>query len=487
MTPPLRQLTRQTLVYGAGNVLTRLVTFLLLPIFTNVLTPREYGLTTLLYVFLGFMNIIYHYGLDAAFMRYYNEADDSDARQSLFSTALWLSLGTSCVLSFLILSGSSGLASLLLGNGQYGHLLQLAAGILLFDAVSHVPFSLLRLKGRATFFVSIKLLNVVTTLGMNIYLVVIKGMGLDGIFLSVAAASAVTTLSVLAASGESLQLTFNRTSVNSLLRFGFPFLPAGLASITMESIDRYILSGLTDTATVGIYTAGYKLGIFMLLITTAFQYAWQPFFLKAGNNSESKALFARVFNYFMVITFFVWTLLTLFISEIFQLNVAGVSLIGPAFVEAQSIVPIILLAYVFQGAYLNFLPGIYFKEKTKYIAAITGLGAAVNIVVNFTLIPSFGMTGAAYATLAGHGTMAITTYFTSKKLFPIPYDWFRLFRAVIAVVIALGTAHLLDYTLPGRIAGAAAFIGALFLLKVITLGRLKNIVSIFLPFAKETK
>ena len=69
MTPPLRQLTRQTLVYGAGNVLTLLVTFLLLPIFTNVLTPREYGLTTLLYVFLGFMNIIYHYGLDAAFMR----------------------------------------------------------------------------------------------------------------------------------------------------------------------------------------------------------------------------------------------------------------------------------------------------------------------------------------------------------------------------------------------------------------------------------
>jgi len=100
-----------------------------------------------------------------------------------------------------------------------------------------------------------------------------------------------------------------------------------------------------------------------------------------GNNSESKALFARVFNYFMVITFFVWTLLTLFISEIFQLNVAGVSLIGPAFVEAQSIVPIILLAYVFQGAYLNFLPGIYFEEKTKYIAAITGLSAAVNIII----------------------------------------------------------------------------------------------------------
>ena len=75
VTQPLKQLTRQTLIYGAGNVLSRLVTFLLLPLFTNVLSPEEYGLTTLVYVFLGFMNIVYHYGLDAAFMRYYSNAD----------------------------------------------------------------------------------------------------------------------------------------------------------------------------------------------------------------------------------------------------------------------------------------------------------------------------------------------------------------------------------------------------------------------------
>ncbi|HJM85550.1 MAG TPA: oligosaccharide flippase family protein [Candidatus Marinimicrobia bacterium] len=486
MTPPLRQLTRQTLVYGTGNVLTRLVTFLLLPLFTNVLTPGEYGLATLLYVFLGFMNIVYHYGLDTAFMRYYNEADGPDAQQSLFSTALWLSLGTSCVLSFLILSGSSGLSSLLLGGDQYTHLFKLAAGILLLDAISHVPFAHLRLEGRATLFVLIKLINVITTLGMNIYLVVMKGMGLDGIFLSVAAASAVTTFSVLSATAGSLQFAFNSSSVSSLLKFGLPFLPAGLASIAMESIDRYILASLTDAATVGIYTAGYKLGIFMLLITTAFQYAWQPFFLKAGNNSESKTLFARVFSYFMVIALFVWTVITLFISEIVRLNVAGVSLIGPAFVEAQSIVPIILMAYVFQGAYLNFLPGIYFEEKTKYIAVITGLSAAVNIGVNFALIPIYGIVGAAYATLAGHGTMAVTTYFTSKKLFPVLYDWFKLLRTVTAVVVALGTAHFFDYTLLGRIAGASAFTGALFMLKVITPGEVSKIISVFQPPSEDT-
>ena len=486
MESQISRLARQTIIYGAGNVLTRLVTFLLLPLFTNVLTPGEYGLTTLVYVFLGFMNIVYHYGIDTAFMRYHNEANGSDAQRSLFSTALWLSLGTSCALSFLILSASSDLAVLLLGDGQYTHILKAAAGILLLDAVSHVPFALLRLKGRATLFVSIKLVNVVTTLGMNIYLVAMKGMGLDGIFLSVAAASAVTTFSVLAATAGSFQFVFKSNSVNSLLKFGLPFLPAGLASIAMESIDRYILAGLTDAATVGIYTAGYKLGIFMLLLTTAFQYAWQPFFLKAGKNPESKELFARIFSHFMVIALFVWTVITLFISEIVRLNVAGVSLIGPDFVEAESIVPVILMAYVFQGAYLNFLPGIYFEEKTKYIALITGLSATVNIGVNFTLIPIYGIAGAAYATLAGHGTMAVTTYFTSRKLFAVPYDWFRLFRTVAAVAIALGTAYLFDYTFFGRVAGVTAFIGVLFLLKVITPSEVSKITSVLQPSSKET-
>ncbi|MEE2876526.1 MAG: oligosaccharide flippase family protein [Candidatus Neomarinimicrobiota bacterium] len=469
----------QTLVYGAGNVMTRLVTFLLLPLFTNVLSPEEYGLTTLLYVFLGFMNILYHYGLDAAFMRYYSNIEVSNEKLSLFSTALWLGLATSIALSIVIMLSATTLSSLLLGSYNYANLFRLAAAILLLDAVSHVPFALLRLENRAIHFVTIKFINVMITLGMNIYLVVIKEMGLDGVFISVALASAATTFSVLVATLRSTRLYFNATSVGPLLRFGLPFLPAGLATIAMESIDRYILAALTDAATVGVYSAGYKLGIFMLLLTAAFQYAWQPFFLKAGDRPESKPLFSRVFTNFMVVALFTWTVLTLFLPEIIRLQLGGVWLVGPAFHEAESIVPIILMAYLLQGAYLNFLPGIYFASKTIYIAGITGLSALINIGVNFSLIPLYGMTGAAYATLAGHGAMAILTYFVSRKLFTVPYDWFKLLRLATTAVIALGVAQLLDHTLVGRFIGVASFVGGLFLMKILSLGDFKNIVSLF--------
>ena len=305
VTQSIKQLTKQTLVYGVGNVLTRLITFLLLPLFTNVLSPEEYGLTTLLYVFLGFMNVIYHYGLDAAFMRFYSDARDNAAKDLIFSTSLWLGLVTSTFFSTLIIISASQLSLFLLGGENYDNLIRLSAVILFFDALSHIPFALLRLKERSFHFMSIKFLNVVITLGLNIYLVLVKGMGLHGVFLSLTIASTFTTLAALLTSTNSIHFVISRNVINSLLSFGLPFLPAGFASIAMESLDRYILAGLTDASTVGIYSAGYKLGIFMLLLTTAFQYAWQPFFLKLGNRPESKPIFASVFTHFMVIVLFV--------------------------------------------------------------------------------------------------------------------------------------------------------------------------------------
>jgi O-antigen/teichoic acid export membrane protein len=134
---------------------------------------------------------------------------------------------------------------------------------------------------------------------------------------------------------------------------------------------------------------------------------------------------------------------------------------------------------MFQGAYLNFLPGIYFAEKTTYIAGITGISALINVAVNFALIPQFGMAGAAYATLAGHSAMAILTYFVSRRFFSVPYDWFRLLRLATATVAALGVAQLLDYTLMGRLVGIASFAGGLFVLKIISIRDVKSIASIF--------
>ena len=102
MNKQIITLIKQTLTYGLGNIFTRFITFLLLPLFTNFLTPEEYGLATLVFVFLGFMNIIYHYGIDSAFLRSFADTENEDNKRRLFSTAVWLSLGTGFMFSTLI-------------------------------------------------------------------------------------------------------------------------------------------------------------------------------------------------------------------------------------------------------------------------------------------------------------------------------------------------------------------------------------------------
>ena len=386
MTSTLKSFGKQALIYGTGNVLARLVTFLLLPLLTNVLSVEEYGMVALIYVFLGFMNIVYHYGIDSAFMRFAGEIEDPTELRKRFSTAFWLSVVTSTALSLIIASLARPISQLIVGSSDSEKLFVYCAGILLLDTIAIVPLAFLRLMNRAGQFTTIRMLNVFTTLGLSIYFVAVMEMGITGVFLSVLVASTVTAVGSFLTALPEIRFSFSTIDAKNLMKFGLPFIPAGVASIAMEMIDRIILLQLKGTATVGIYSAGYKLGIFMLLITTAFNYAWQPFFLKQGDQPESKPLFSRIFTLYVSVAAFVWLTITLFIPEIIRINISGYSLIGSDYYSAEIIVSFILIAYVLQGAYFNFLPGIYFAKKTGYIALATASGAVVNIILNYILI-----------------------------------------------------------------------------------------------------
>ena len=232
---------------------------------------------------------------------------------------------------------------------------------------------------------------------------------------------------IIIASFKSFKIILKLDYIKKFLKFGLPFLPAGIASITMESIDRYILSIMTNNDIVGIYTAGYKLGIFMLIFSTAFNYAWQPFFLNSKENNETRKLFSKIFTFYISIAIMIWLTISFFLKEVITIQIFEFSLLGKAYVESIRFVPIILLSYIFQGAYYNFLPGIYYKEKTKIIPSIIIFSAIINIFTNILLIPVYGMIGSAIATLFGHLSMAVLTYFYSKKLFSIKYEWFKVF------------------------------------------------------------
>jgi O-antigen/teichoic acid export membrane protein len=458
MLNDIKQLGKETAVYGVSTIIGRFLNFLLVPLYTNVFSQTEYGLVTNVYAYIALLNIIYLYGMDSAYLKYASTEELGDERRT-FSTAYNAVLLSSLLYSMLFLVFRGGLFRLLaLAEGQT-RILFFIMGILFFDAVSIVPFARLRFHNRPWKFAIIKSINIAVNLVLNIVFILRFHMGIESVFLAGLAASILTWLILLPDILGNLEFRIGGGLLRDLLRFGIPFVPTGLASMITQVIDRPILLALTSAATVGVYQANYKLGIFMMLFVSMFQYAWQPFFFKNAARGDAKVVFGKVLTAFLLAASTIFIVLSLFIENIVKLSLFGVHLIGRDFWGGLPIVPIILLAYLFNGLYINFMAGLQIEKKTQFMPIVTGAGALANVAANFLLIPKFGYFGAAWATLVSYLIMAAGNYFFSQRFFRIKYESRKL--------ALIGTTLLVSYG--GYLIAVRFWPGGGILLKMIAL------------------
>lgn len=477
MSGDIRKLGSQTLVYGTGYIVTRMLNFFLLPFYSHLFHPSEYGVASLVFSGIAFMNIIYHYGLDSAFLRFYTKKGNYD-REEAFTAAFFSLLCSGILFSLIIILNSSWISRVLLGSSEYSLLIRLASGILLMDTLVNIPLHTLRMNDKAVAFTLINLANVILNMSLNIWLIRFKGMGLEGIFWANIAASSLSFILLLPVLKRKLKAVFNTALLKKMLRFGLPFVPGGIASMVLELIDRYMLRIMTDYETVGLYSAGYKLGIFMLIVVIGYKFAWQPFFLKKADDAEAPVVFARVFTIFNVMVAVVFLGVTLFIHNFITLKVFGVTVFGQNYWQSEHIVPIILGAYIFLGMYINFLPSVYFSEKTSVIPLISGSAALLNIILNYFLIQAFGMTGAAWATFLSYLWMAGLTYFVVRRWYLIPYNWKKVFITYGLLLVVLAAYYLGNLTtLPEKAGLFLIYAGSLFFFKIGDFGHIKRMMS----------
>jgi len=269
-------------------------------------------------------------------------------------------------------------------------------------------------------------------------LLVVFHLGVEGIFISGVISSVVTLLLLLPTIKRNLLFEAKATLWKALLKFGLPSIPAGLAGMMLQVVDRPILKALTNDATVGIYQANYRLGIFMMLLVSMFDYAWKPFiFSVEKNEANAKEIFSRVLTYFTLLMSGVFLFLTFFIDKIIRISIFGHHIINDRYWGGLEIVPIVLLGYVFLGMATTLSAGIYIQKKTQYNPPITITAAAINIAANFILIPIYGITGAAWATLIAYFVMAIMTYIMTQRIYPIQYEWGRILKIGIALALVI--------------------------------------------------
>lgn len=455
MLDHLKRLARHTAVYGVGDLLGRAVSFLLVPLYTRRLTPAENGLIGVAFTFIAFAGILYSLGLNQALLRYFGGAEDEAERRRTFSSALFATGAASLALSVALWAGADRIARLMFEADGFGRFVRMGAVILFLDTLSGVPLNALRALERPGIYAGIKFAQFTLTLLLNVVLLVCAGRGMDGVFESNAVASAFALICCLPVTFRYFRPALSGDALKRMLRFGLPYIPTVLAGLVTEVSDRWFVLRFSGEDEAGVYTIVYKFGMVMSLATSAFRSAWLPFLVNLSRREDGRPLCARTMSYFLMASVILCVAVTLFLDEI-----VGV-LAGPAYLRGKWSVPVVLAAYMFYGVYVNLMAGVYVKERTRILPVIVGAGAAVNVAFNVALIPSMGMMGAAWATLAAYAVMAGLLYIWERGFYPVAYEWGRVAKVVIAggMVTALGLWSGSGATLWG-VAGRATTLAA---------------------------
>ena len=462
MSKKIKQLAKETVIYGLSNILSRLLNFVVV---ARYLTEKfnddlaEYGKHGIMYAYAALLLVVMTYGMETAFFRFGNKKEN---RAAAFSTAaISLIISTVFFVGILMIS-SRPIAGALLEESNWNFVILFAA-IIGFDVISAIPFARLRLENRPLRFAFYKFLNVVVNFGaMLFFLELLPYLMQHGqawaanfynhegrltfVFLANLIASIATFLMLLPiyfGKFSSIKTSsevdtprpafrFDKELWKKMIRYSLPLVVVGFAGMINQMADKYLPKLLLPATwtydqkmeEIGIYVAVAKIAILMSLFTQAFKFAAEPFFFRHAGEGGSKKLYAQTAQAFTLVAclFFLGVLLYLDIIQY---------LIASNFRAGLNIVPILLMAYLFLGIYHNISIWYKLTDKTKFGAYVSLTGVVITLSLNFTLIPMFGTIGAAWSTLGCFFAMTVIVYLLGQRHFPVPYPILKMFLYVL--------------------------------------------------------
>lgn len=457
---PLKRLASQTAVYGVSSILGRFLNYLLVPLLTYSFAPAQYGVVAEFYAYMGFFAVLLAFGLETGYFRF-REGGEWPPRV-VFATVLRVLLIANAAFFVAALLWQQPVADWL-RHADHPEYIWWTAAILALDSVGSVAFARLRAENKALRFAVVKLIEIGVNIGLNLFFIVgcrrafeadpqsllgqlwDPAIGVGYVFIANLAAS-VLKLALLVPQFRGGAKGFDRVLFGRLIRYSLPMVVIGFAGIINEMLDRAALKYLlpydpqTNMAQLGIYSASYKLSILMTLFIQAFRYAGEPFFFAYARQSDARRTYAVVLNWFVIFCVLIFLVVTLFL-DVFQYFV------GRDYREGLVVVPVLLIANLLLGIYVNLSIWYKLTDRTLMGAGVSLVGAAITIGLLLWWVPIFGYQGAAWAHLVCYGSMVVMSYVLGRKYYPVPYEVGR-----VAGYVLLGL---------GLYAGSRLLIGAL--------------------------
>ncbi|KXK04634.1 MAG: polysaccharide biosynthesis protein [Chlorobi bacterium OLB4] len=445
MLEKIKSLSQDTVIYGISTMVSRFFTFLLVPFYTNVFPPSDYGIITNVFAYIAMLNVFFSIGLESGYFKFASTLELGDRKEN-FSQPFIIIFTNSFVLSVLIFFFAPNLTGIFLLSSSQSLLVKLAAAILFFDAICLVPFAYLRLQRKAKKFALLKVINICIMFILNLILILVLKLGIEAVFIGNLIASAVTFILLIPDVLTNLRLSLNKHLIRELIFFSLPYIPAGIASNIIQVINRPLLLKYSGEETLGIFQANYKLGIFVMLFVSIFEFAWRPFFLNHAKDPDAKNLFSKVLTLFVIAASTLFLVISLYIPDVVKMELPFKgNLIGEKYWVGLNIVPVVLFSYILYGIYINLMAGIYIEKKTKYLPLITGIAAVTCIASNAILIPLFGMIGSAFATFLSYLMMMIFIYYFSQKYYHVNYEKSKIVSILLLAVVFYLPTYILEF------------------------------------------
>jgi O-antigen/teichoic acid export membrane protein len=447
----LWRLGKHSAIYGLGAVVSRLIGLFLLPIVTRYLTRRDLGAVDTLIALSVVLVIVLRAGISMAFFRYYFDAKDEAGRTRVVRTSFWYTMAAATTGLVLGLLFADQISDWLFGTHARANLVR-AAFVLLWAQMNYEQLtSLFRVEERSVQYVAATIANVVITVAATILLVVVWHKGALGVIVGNFTGTLVVYVVLLAYRRYQLGLEFDRPLFRQMQRFGLPLVPSGLALWVVDLADRFLLLKLKNAAEVGLYSVGVRVSTAILLLLLALRTAWPAFAYSIKDDREAKRTYSFVLTYVLFFSCWVSLALSLLAPWIVRL------LTRPAFYPGARVVPLLVFGGTAFIAFNVMSIGIGRAKKTQFNWVVTGIAAAVNIGLNFILIPPYGMMGAATATLVAYVVMFAGMTVRAQQVFPVPYQWRRVALVAGSAVGLTVVGKALHVPLAGALGLAAVY------------------------------
>lgn len=429
-----------------------------MPLYTYTFSAGEYGVVSEFYAYAGFFAVLLVGGLETGYFRFRQKQQDNI--DTVYATALSVLVLLNLFFFTAVFFWRQPLADWLHYSG-HAEYLWCFAGILALDAITALPFARLRAENRAWRFAGIKLSEIFITIALNLFLLLWcpkllaawpdsliaryydPQLGVSYIFLANLIASIVKLL-LLLPQFRGVPFLLDRTLLSPMLGYSLPMVIIGFAGMVNEMLDRAILKILlpydlqTNLKMLGIYGACYKLSILMSLFVQAFRYAGEPFFFAHAGRADAKRVYALVMQYFVMAGVFIFLLVTLYI-DFFQY------FIGREFRAGLAVTPILLLANLCLGVYVNLSVWYKLSDRTGLGAWVSLAGAGITIVLNILWIPTWGYMGSAWATLACYAFMVCCSWLLGRRYYPVAYPLGKIgFYLLLGLALYFANRYLLS-------------------------------------------